>query len=133
MRAIKYLLISLLAVSIVKKAHTQDNPTPLTKAAQVAASPAKKLRVTKGSTFIGHYLPDKKIVLASNGKPLFVDVVEKKQGNYKKTEYDADTLAVTTPHGTQVLKKIGTVHHQRLSTKGTLYGVPFVKPIIHQT
>ncbi|MFA5998676.1 MAG: hypothetical protein WC747_01490 [Candidatus Babeliales bacterium] len=133
MRAIKYLLVSLLAVSIVKKTRAQDNPAPLIQAAQVAATTAKKSRVTKGSTFIGHHLPNKKIVQTKAGDTLFVDVVEEKQGNYKQTGYDAATLAVTTPHGTQVLENIGTVYHPRLSTKGTLYGVPFAKSIIHTT
>ncbi|MCX5924577.1 MAG: hypothetical protein NTZ68_04090 [Candidatus Dependentiae bacterium] len=133
MRAIKYFLVSLLVVSIVKRTRAQDSTAPLTQSAQIAATPAEKIRVTKGSKTIGYYLPEEKMVQTKNGETLFVDVIEKKQGNYKKTGYDAETLAVTTPNGTQILKNIGTVYHTRSSRKGTLYGAPFIKSIIHTT
>lgn len=138
MRALKYFLISLLVVSIVKKTRTQDNVQLLAQVELATATPANtKLRVTKGFKNVGHYLPDTKMVQSTDGQTLFLNVIEERLGNYTKTGSDEEKLLLTKAKSTEILEKIGTVQHQGTLLKGpskvTLYGIKVTKPIIHRT
>ena len=135
MRALKYFLVSLLVVSIVKKTRAQGNE-PITTVELTSTTPAVKLRVKKGIKTIGYYWPDQTMIILNNGDT-FVDIRKEKKGNYKRTGLDSDIILVTTPNGTKILEKIGIAQHQRLlperPRKVTHYGTRIIKPKIHRT